>query len=143
MKLVARCAITVAFVIALAAPTIARKKSGAHNSPRPSKSRPDQIEAAARLQIFLDRANFSPGAITGRYNAFTFKALSLYRQSRGEPTPAQAAKVPQKTVKYQDTPKGEQRCDNCALFEAPASCKTVDGTIAAQGWSIVYAKKPT
>jgi hypothetical protein len=49
--------------------------------------------------------------------------------------------VPQKTVKYQDTPKGEQRCDNCALFEPP-SCKTVDGTIAAQGWCIVYAKKP-
>jgi hypothetical protein len=60
----------------------------------------------------------------------------------GSSTPAQAAKVPQKTVKYQDTPKGEQRCDNCALFEAPASCKTVDGTIAAQGWCIVYAKKP-
>lgn len=95
MKLAARCAITVAFVIALAAPTIARKKSGAHNSPRPSKSRPDQIEAAARLQIFLDRANFSPGVITGRYNAFTLKALALYRQSRGEPPPPPAAKPDQ------------------------------------------------
>ena len=37
----------------------------------------------------------------------------------GTSTVAQAAKVPQKTVKYQDTPKGEQRCDNCALFEPP------------------------
>jgi len=60
----------------------------------------------------------------------------------GTSTPAQAAKVPQKAVKYQDTPKGEQRCDNCALFEPPSSCKTVDGTIAAEGWCIVYAKKP-
>ena len=60
----------------------------------------------------------------------------------GTSTAAQAAKVPQKAVKYQDTPKGEQRCDNCALFEPPSSCKTVDGTIAAQGWCIVYAKKP-
>jgi hypothetical protein len=59
----------------------------------------------------------------------------------GTSTAAQAAKVPQKAVKYQDTPKGEQRCDNCALFEPPSSCKTVDGTIAAQGWCIVYAKK--
>jgi High potential iron-sulfur protein len=59
----------------------------------------------------------------------------------GTSTPAQAAKVSQKIVKYQDTPKGEQRCDNCELFEAPSSCKNVDGTIAAQGWCIVYRKK--
>jgi hypothetical protein len=37
----------------------------------------------------------------------------------GTSTPAQAAKVSQKIVKYQDTPKGEQRCDNCELFEPP------------------------
>jgi hypothetical protein len=54
---------------------------------------------------------------------------------------AQAAKVSQKIVKYQDTPKGEQRCDNCELFEAPSSCKNVDGTIAPQGWCMVYRKK--
>jgi hypothetical protein len=59
----------------------------------------------------------------------------------GTSTPAQAAKVSQKVVKYQDTPKGEQRCDNCDLFEAPSSCKNVEGTIAAQGWCIVYRKK--
>ena len=59
----------------------------------------------------------------------------------GASTPAQA-KAPQKSVKYQDTPKGDQRCDNCALFEAPSSCKTVDGTISPEGWCMVYAKKP-
>ena len=60
----------------------------------------------------------------------------------GASTPAQAAKAPQKAVKYQDTPKGEARCENCALFEAPSSCKSVDGTISPQGWCMVYAKKP-
>ena len=60
----------------------------------------------------------------------------------GTSTSAQAAKVSQKSVKYQDTPKGEQRCDNCVQFEAPASCKTVDGTVAPQGWCMVYARKP-
>ncbi len=45
---------------------------------------PAQIEDAARLQIFLDRSNFSPGKIDGRYNEFTWKALALYRQSRSE-----------------------------------------------------------
>jgi len=57
------------------------------------------------------------------------------------PAAAQAAKVSQKIVKYQDTPKGELRCDNCGLFEAPSSCKNVDGTVAPQGWCIVYRKK--
>jgi hypothetical protein len=59
----------------------------------------------------------------------------------GTSTTVQAAKVPQKIVKYQDTPKGQQRCDNCELFEAPSSCKNVDGTISAQGWCMVYRKK--
>jgi hypothetical protein len=30
---------------------------------------------------------------------------------------------------------------NCVQFETPSSCKTVDGTVAAQGWCMVYAKK--
>jgi hypothetical protein len=59
----------------------------------------------------------------------------------GTSRPAQAAKASQKVVKYQDTPKGEQRCENCELFEAPSSCKTVDGTVSPQGWCIVYRKK--
>jgi hypothetical protein len=59
----------------------------------------------------------------------------------GTSRPAQAAKASQKIVKYQDTPKGERRCENCELFEAPSSCKTVDGTVAPQGWCIVYREK--
>jgi lipoprotein-anchoring transpeptidase ErfK/SrfK len=43
-----------------------------------------QTEGAARLQVFLDRSNFSPGKIDGRYNQVTWKALAFYRQSRGE-----------------------------------------------------------
>ena len=60
----------------------------------------------------------------------------------GTSTSAQAAKVAQKLVKYQDTPKGEQRCDNCALFQAPDACQNVEGPVAAQGWCLVYRKKP-
>jgi len=56
--------------------------------------------------------------------------------------PATAAtKVPQKSVKYQPTPKGNQRCDNCAFWQPPASCKLVDGVIAAAGWCTLYKKK--
>ena len=50
----------------------------------PEKKSSAQIEAAARLQIFLDRSNFGPGKIDGHYNELTWKVLTLYRQSRGE-----------------------------------------------------------
>lgn len=63
----------------VAAPASARKKAA--REPTPSKA---EIEAATRLQIFLDRANFSPGKIDGHYGDFTWKALALYRESRGE-----------------------------------------------------------
>ena len=60
----------------------------------------------------------------------------------GTSSPALAAKASQKSVKYQDTPKGDARCENCTLFEAPNSCKTVEGTISPEGWCMVYVKKP-
>ena len=66
-------------------PAAARKK---HREPTPNKA---NVETATRLQIFLDRANFSPGKLDGTYNEFTWKALALYWQSRGEqpqPPPA-------------------------------------------------------
>lgn len=56
--------------------------------------------------------------------------------------PAFAAnKIPQKAVSYQTSPKGGQRCDTCALWQGPSSCKLVDGTIAPSGWCSLYKKK--
>ena len=52
-----------------------------------------------------------------------------------------SAKATQKAVGYQDTPKGEQRCDNCSQFEAPSSCKVVEGNVSPAGWCKVYVKK--
>lgn len=57
-------------------------------------------------------------------------------------TPALGAnKIPQKAVSYQTSPKGGQRCDNCALWQSPSSCKLVDGQISASGWCTLYKKK--
>jgi anaerobic selenocysteine-containing dehydrogenase len=50
-------------------------------------------------------------------------------------------KMSPKAMQYQPTPKGKQRCDNCANFQAPSSCKLVDGTIAPSGWCILYRPK--
>jgi hypothetical protein len=40
-----------------------------------------------------------------------------------------SAKMAQKAVEYQDTPKGDQQCSNCSLFQEPNSCTLVDGEI--------------
>ena len=53
---------------------------------------------------------------------------------------ADAAKAPQKSVAYQESPKGAQKCDNCSLWEAPNACKVVDGTISPEGWCMIYKK---
>jgi hypothetical protein len=56
---------------------------------------------------------------------------------------AWAAKMSKSAAKYQDTPKGEQRCDNCALWQAPDGCKSVSGTLKPEGWCKIWVAKPT
>ena len=56
-------------------------------------------------------------------------------------SPALATGLSQKAVKYQGTPKGEQRCDNCTSFAPPLACRLVDGTILPTGWCIRYTKR--
>jgi len=74
-----RFVVAVLLILSGSLPASAKKK----HSPNPTPTKAD-IEATTRLQVFLDRANFCPGRIDGHYNAFTWKALALYRQSRGE-----------------------------------------------------------
>ena len=59
----------------------AEKKESA--TPRDTRTA-EVIEAATRLQIFLDRANFGPGKLDGYYGDFTRKALALYREAHGQ-----------------------------------------------------------
>ena len=72
--------VLVAVLITSSIPQASAKRKAA----RASKSTKADIEAATRLQVFLDRANFGPGKIDGRYNDLTRKALATYRESRGE-----------------------------------------------------------
>jgi hypothetical protein len=54
-----------------------------------------------------------------------------------------SAKMAQKSVNYQDTPKGDQECSNCSLFQEPNACTLVDGEISPKGWCRFWAKKPS
>jgi hypothetical protein len=51
------------------------------------------------------------------------------------------AKMSEASVAYQDSPKGDRSCANCGLFQAPSSCKTVDGVISPNGWCKIWVKK--
>jgi hypothetical protein len=57
-------------------------------------------------------------------------------------SPAHASnKMSQKAMSYRTSPNGNQRCDNCGNFQAPSSCKLVDGVIAPNGWCVLYRPK--
>ena len=43
-------------------------------------------------------------------------------------------KLSQGDAEYQTAPKGDQRCEGCANFQAPNGCKFVQGDISPNGW---------
>ena len=50
-------------------------------------------------------------------------------------------KISQEDAKYQGTPKDDQRCDGCILFQPPNTCKVVQGEISPSGWCQLFVKK--
>ncbi len=53
-----------------------------------------------------------------------------------------AKKTQQKSVMYQQTPKDGKQCSGCQHFQAPNSCRIVEGEINPGGYCILFAKKP-
>jgi hypothetical protein len=49
----------------------------------------------------------------------------------------------QQAAAYQNTPKGDQRCEICAHFKPPSSCDLVEGEISPSGWCKLFTKKPS
>ncbi|HEV2300614.1 MAG TPA: hypothetical protein VGR91_03500 [Stellaceae bacterium] len=50
-------------------------------------------------------------------------------------------KVSKAAAKYQDRPKGQQRCAICVNFQPPDHCRFVQGSIAETGWCQFFAAK--
>jgi hypothetical protein len=48
-------------------------------------------------------------------------------------TRAAGDKLSKQQAEYQDSPKGIQMCATCTLFEAPHSCKVVEGDVSPNG----------
>lgn len=49
-----------------------------------------------------------------------------------------APKISKAAVAYQDHPQDDKRCGKCVQFQAPASCKLVDGTVSPQGFCRIF-----
>jgi len=88
---------------------------------------PSKPKHLSRRVLFQRVAVYAAGAAT-------LHGLGLNRA-------AAQAKVPQKTVAYQDKPKGTDRCDGCNNFQPPNACKVVEGEISPQGWCSLFVKK--
>lgn len=54
---------------------------------------------------------------------------------------AEAGQISQQAAGYQPMPKGDQRCDNCTLYQPPSGCKFVAGEISPQGWCKLYVRR--
>jgi len=86
----------------------ADKPAATAESAKATATMPADHEAATRLQVFLDRANFGPGKIDGRFGGFSEKALDLYREAHGlpplsaAPAPAEVEGQPEKTTPLPD-----------------------------------------
>ena len=82
----------------------------------------------------LSRRSFCNRSATAALSAAVYLTLG--------PKPAAAkAKMTQKQAAYQDTPKVDQQCDKCKLFQPPNACTSVEGQISPQGWCNIFQPK--
>lgn len=64
-------------------------------------------------------------------------ATSLPSRALDAPT-----RLRKQDVRYQDQPKGSQRCETCSNFVNPDGCRVVAGSVDASGWCQLFQAKP-
>lgn len=61
---------------------------------------------------------------------------------RGSAVESSTGKLEKSQAKYQDRPKGDQKCSGCMHFVSESnSCKLVAGDISPEGWCMLWARK--
>jgi hypothetical protein len=73
------------------------------------------------------------GEISRRHLLSNATGVAAAAALLGTTMAAQAAKLPQKAAEYRNAPNGAQHCGLCAQFQPPSACKSVEGSISAQG----------
>jgi hypothetical protein len=56
---------------------------------------------------------------------------------------ASASQLQKQDVRYQDQPKGGQRCGGCNNFVTPSACRVVSGSVNPNGWCLLFQAKTT
>ena len=82
-----------------------------------------------RLRHRISRRALVQGA------ALAGAALTPWRQAAAQ------QKISKQAAKYQDQPKGQQRCEICINFQPPNQCRMVQGEIAKNGWCQLFAAR--
>jgi hypothetical protein len=49
-------------------------------------------------------------------------------------------KASKAVAKYQNEPKGSEKCSNCNMWREPNGCTSVKGKISPDGWCKWYAR---
>ena len=82
-----------------------------------------------------------------REQALKTLMLPAFAAAFGATATVADAKSSKTALKYQDHPKGTQKCAGCKLFvpgktaKAMGSCKLVAGSISPNGWCVAYTPK--
>ena len=66
-------------------------------------------------------------------------ALGVVGAARAADSSSQLRK---QDVRYQDQPKGSQRCATCKNFVGPNVCRVVQGSVNPNGWCLLFQAKP-
>jgi len=74
----------------------------------------------------------------GAYGLGAIGAMSVASRANAQV----ATKAQQKTVIYQQTPKDGKQCIGCQHYEVLSPCRIADGEISANGYCILFSKKP-
>jgi hypothetical protein len=85
-------------------------------------------------QIKIPRRSLLVGIVSTVSAIATF-ALTYRVQAQTQ------TKVSKSVAKYQDHPKGEQRCEICINFQPPNQCQFVSGNTAPKGWCQFFAAR--
>ena len=90
----------------------------------------------------LSRRDVLRAALVAGCSLFVPIAIFSTPANGAEPVAATGKKVAKAGVKYQNKPKGAQKCSTCTNYIAASkTCKRVEGTISPDGWCILWAAK--
>jgi len=101
----------------------------------------DSNDAQRVLETPLKSTEISRRSLLRNATGVVGGAAALAAAMTASLAEADAAKMSQAAASYQTSPKNGQRCADCALYQAPTSCKLVEGNISPAGWCKFFVKK--